>query len=106
MSKTAVIGSEYIFEPFKALGIEVLKADTPLKAREVLKEALPKKLYSIIFITEELAEESMDLINEWNKNSRGVVILIPGTKGSTGIAGERMSLLTKSAIGAEVLVRK
>lgn len=106
MSKIAMIGSEYIFKPFKALSIDVLNAEHPQEARKVIEEILPKRLYSIIFITEELAKESLDLIAEWNENTDGTIVLIPGTKGGIGIASERISLLTKRAIGADVLARK
>ena len=106
MSKIAMIGSEYIFKSFKALSIEVLKAENPLEARRILEDVLPKKSYPIIFMTEELANESLDLIAEWNESTDSTIVLIPGTKGGIGIASERISLLTKRAIGADVLARK
>ncbi len=106
MSKIAVIGKESVFKPFKALGIEVLAAANPLKARGILEGLFHKKLYSIIFITEDVAEESLDVIDKWNKHSRGTVVLLPGPTVSKGLAKERISNLTKTAIGADVLARK
>jgi len=106
MSDIAFIGSEYIFKPFRALGIDVLKTENKMEARKIIEEVLPKRSYSIIFMTEELAEESLDLIDIWNEKIDSTIVLIPGTKGDIGIAGDRISHLTKKAIGADVLARK
>ena len=103
--KIAVIGDQDSILGFKAVGVSTYAVINPAGALAVLKK-LATENYGIIYITEELAQQLADPINELNKRFLPVVVPIPNGKGVLGIGMQQLRVKVEKAIGADILFRK
>ena len=106
MRRIKFIAPKYLIEPLKILGIEILPAESEAEARKALAAAAGKKEPALIFITERLAIDLTAEIDKLNQRPDLNVVLIPDNRGSTGLAGEKITNLVRNSIGAEVIIRK
>ncbi len=105
--KLAVIGTPDTILPFKAIGADGYEALDAVKAMELLKSALQKQAYGIIYIEEAFADEMNDELEELNARNRGVSITaIAGAKGGTGKSLEKIRSHVKRAIGIDIFADK
>ena len=103
MYKIAVLGDRESVMGFKALGLEVITAEDPAAAKEILHEKAKDPEYAIIYITEQLACEIPDEIDKYKDRLTPAIILIPGKAGSLGIGMANISSSVERAIGADIL---
>ena len=103
MYKIAVLGDRESVMGFKALGLEVITAETPSSAREILHEKAKDPEYAIIYITEQLAVEIPEEIDKYKDRLTPAIILIPGKAGSLGIGMKNISSSVERAIGADII---
>ena len=106
MPKIKLIGPKYLTAPLALLGLEIQAADTELEAKKALQAIAEKKEAALIFISERLAVDLQEAIDQLNKRPEITVALIPDNRGQTGLAADRINKLVKQAIGAEVIGRK
>lgn len=105
MYKVGVIGDRDTTIAFKALGIDTFPVDTDESAENIVKK-LVKENYAVIFITEQIAENIMMTIEEYNKNLIPSIILIPGNKGTLGIAKRNLEKSVERATGVDILFER
>lgn len=103
--KIAVIGDKDSVLGFKTIGVDIFPATTGERALKVLKK-LADEEYGVIFITEELAAEIADVIEDLKKRFLPAVVLIPNSQGTKGIGIEQIKRNVEKAIGADILFRK
>ncbi len=101
MSKIAIIGERDCILGFKALGISVFPVETGEEASQALA-AIKDGGYAVIFIIEDFAEELKDILKELREKPLPVITLIPGTRGSRGLARERLRQNVRRAIGTDI----
>ena len=101
MYKIGAVGDRESVLAFRAFGMETAAADTPEEAREAVKR-MENEEFSIIFLTEQLAEGLPDLISEYAEKPSPAVIMIPGSKGSLGIGMAAISAAVEKAVGADI----
>ena len=106
MAKIKFIGPKYLVAPLAILGIAIFPADNEAEAQIALATATKKKEPGIIFITEHLAVDLGEQIDKLNQRPDLNIVLIPDSRGSTGLASNKIDILIKRAIGADVIVRK
>lgn len=97
----AVIGDKDLVAAFKAVGMDVFEAITPSQAQEQIK-ALAMK-YSVIFITEDLAEQIEEYIARYKNQTYPIIIPIPSGNGATGYGMLGIKKNVERAIGADLL---
>lgn len=97
----AVIGDKDLVLAFKSIGIDVFPANTAGEATEQIKKLA--RNYSVIFITEDLAEEIHDYIFKYRMRSVPAIIPIPSSQGATGFGMEGIKKDVERAIGADIL---
>lgn len=102
MSKIAVIGERDCILGFKALGVSIFPAETGEEASQALT-AIRDSDYAVVFISEDFADDVKDLLEELREKPLPAVALIPGTRGSQGLARERLRQNVRRAIGADIL---
>lgn len=102
MYKVSVLGDRESVLGFKALGFDAIPIENSVEAREKLHE-LARADYAVIYITEQVAAEIMDEINEYKDNVRPAIILIPGKDGSLGIGMGGVHNAVERAVGADIL---
>ena len=99
--KIAIIGKGESVYAFKAAGVDAFVAESPEKARETLRRLA--KEYAVIFITDDLAEKTDDLIERMNESAYPVIVLLPGENGSNGYAEGKLKQRMERALGVDVL---
>lgn len=101
MSKIAVLGQRDSVLGFRALGLTTVFAESRETAVRELHR-LAREEYTIIYVTEDLAQQMMEEINKYNDDPSPAVILIPGKGGSLGVAQARLQRAVERAVGADI----
>jgi V/A-type H+-transporting ATPase subunit F len=104
-SNVAVIGDKDSILCFRAIGVLTFPVSQPAEARTVVRRLLQGTV-SVIFITEQLAEGMMDLIEELGRMSMPSVVLIPNNQGSLGLGMERIRQTVIKAVGADIFQKE
>lgn len=103
MYKIAVLGDRESVMGFKALGLDVITAETVEEARRDLHDLAKDPEYAIIYLTEQLAVQMPDEVAKYKERLTPAVILIPGKAGSLGIGMENITSSVERAVGADIL---
>lgn len=101
MYKIGVLGDRDSVLGFKALGLDVVFAETPEKARHELHR-MAKGEYAVIYITEQLAQFIGSDIDRYKDNMTPAVIMIPGKTGSLGLGQAALQSAIERAVGADI----
>lgn len=99
-AKIAVIGDRGSVLGFKAAGFDIFEADAS-QAPDIIV-TLAERGYGIIFITEESAALSEEVIESYRSSALPAVILIPGKSGSTGIGTYNIHRSVEKAVGTDI----
>ena len=103
MYKIAVLGDRESVMGFKALGLDVITAETVEQARRDLHEMGCDRGHEIMCLTEQLAAQMPDEVDKYKDRLTPAVILIPGKAGSLGIGMENITSSVERAVGADIL---
>ena len=102
MYKIGVIGDRESILGFKAVGLDVFPVDDPEEARKILKR-IAKEDFAIIYITEQIYQYMMDLVDEYVDSRLPAIIPIPGKDGTLGIGMTSVKKSVERAVGADIL---
>ena len=102
MYKIGVIGDRESILGFKAVGLDVFPVDDPEEARKTLKR-IAKEEFAIIYITEQIYQYMMDLVDEYIDSRLPAIIPIPGKDGTLGIGMTSVKKSVERAVGADIL---
>ncbi|NLN47690.1 MAG: V-type ATP synthase subunit F [Clostridiales bacterium] len=105
MYKIGVIGDKDTILGFKVLGISVFPTTDAKEASRIVRQ-LSKDNYAIIFITEQLAKDMDETIDEYKQSVMPAIILIPNNQGALGIGMDGVKKSVEKAIGADILFGK
>jgi len=100
----AAIGEADSIIGFLALGVRIYPVASSQEAAGVLEEI--KQQFGIIFITETVAQEMMEVINNMSQEALPAIVLIPSNQGSRGYALSRLRKMVERAVGADILMGK
>jgi V/A-type H+/Na+-transporting ATPase subunit F len=103
--KIAVIGDKDSILGFKTIGVDTFSVTSSEAALAALKKAVAEE-YGVIFITEELALELQDILEDLKKRFLPAVVLIPNSRGTLGLGIEEIRRNVEKAIGADILFKK
>lgn len=102
MYKIGIIGDRESVLGFKALGLEVFPTEDPLQAKTTLHN-LAKDEYAVIYITEQLAVQMENEINNYKDVPVPAIILFPGKGGNLGLGMAAVHKSVERAVGANIL---
>ena len=102
MSKIAVLGERESVLMFRALGLETVFAESRETAVKELHR-LAREDTSIIYVTEDLAQQMLGEIAKYKESISPAVILIPGSEGSLGLGLSAVTEAVERAVGADIL---
>lgn len=102
MYKMAVIGDRDSVLGFAAIGLEVY-SDTSHAAVARRIHALADEDCAIIFITEPVAMEVQDIIDQYKTCPFPAIIPIPNNAGSSGLGLAAIRSNTEKAIGSDII---
>lgn len=101
MYKIGVLGDRDSVLGFKALGLDVVFAETAETARHELHR-MAKDEYAVVYVTEQLAQLIPGEINRYKDAMTPAVILIPGKSGSLGLGQAALQSAIERAVGADI----
>ncbi len=103
MSKIAIIADKQTSLPFSGIGMEAVICQTSEEAGRVLRK-LPEEGYKVILISESLAANCLEVIEEISeqKTSLTITIVPDFTREFSGVAEKRLRNLIKKAVGMEL----
>ena len=102
MYKIGVIGDRESILGFKAVGLDVFPIDDPEEAKKTLKR-IAKEDFAIIYITEQIYQHMMDLVDEYTDSRLPAIIPIPGKDGTLVIGMTSVKKSVERAVGADIL---
>ena len=105
MYKIALMGNNDSIIGFKLFGISLFPVTDKEKAKEILNK-LVKEKYAIIFITEEIASQIIEQIEELQKISLVSFTIIPNKLEKRNMGIELLKKNVEKAIGTDILFRK
>ncbi|MDD6648124.1 MAG: V-type ATP synthase subunit F [Firmicutes bacterium] len=100
-TKIAVIGDRGSVHGFKAVGFDVFEEEKDASIAGLVSD-LAKKEYGIIFVTEEILEVNMDVMEKYKDDILPVIIPVPGRNGSLGIGMANIHRNVERAVGADI----
>lgn len=108
MYKIAAIGDRDTVMSFKVLGLDVYSIEnfendeTASNKIKATIDNLASNGYGIIFITEEYAEKSIEVIERYKNEVIPIITLIPNNKGSLNIGINKIDENIEKAIGTNI----
>lgn len=102
MYKIAVVGDYDSIYGFATLGLSICPVSTQEEAKNKLRQ-LADGRYGIIYITEALAAELGDVMEEYKERTMPAIIQIPGVSGNTGAGVEGVKKTVEQAVGSDIL---
>jgi V/A-type H+-transporting ATPase subunit F len=99
--KMGVLGDRDSVMAFKAAGLDVFPVDGAEAAGRTLHKMA--KAYKVIFVTEQIAAGIPEAIGRYKAQPYPAVILIPSSKGSTGLGMQNVRRNVEKAVGADIL---
>ncbi len=102
MSRIAVMGDIDSIYGFGALGFDTFPFTEQVEAGKKLRE-LADGNYSIIYITEALADTLSDMIDYYREKMLPAIILIPGVSGNTGKGIQGVKKSVEQAVGSDII---
>ena len=102
MYKIAVMGDYDSIYGFATLGLSICPVKTREEACDKLRQ-LAGGEYGIIYITEAMAAELKEEIDEYREKTLPAIIQIPGISGNTGAGVEGVKKTVEQAVGSDIL---
>ena len=101
MYRVGVIGDRDSIIGFRAIGMSVYDTNDAAQAGEYLWQIV-RENYAVVFITERMAEDNMELIRELRSQKLPAVIPIPSIAGSTGLGMKQVRESVRKAVGMDL----
>jgi V/A-type H+-transporting ATPase subunit F len=105
MYKIGVIGDKDSVLGFKALGVSVFPTNDIREANKLIHK-LAKENYAVLFVTEQLAKDLNEAINEYKDSLTPAIIMIPNNRGTLGLGIDGVKKSVEKAIGSDILFGK
>lgn len=100
-SNIAVVGDKDSILCFRAIGVSTHPVANPEDAKDILRR-LCREYYAVIFVTEPIARQILDLIDDLTREPLPSIVLIPNNQGSLGLGMERIERTVVRAVGAGI----
>jgi len=105
MYNVAVLGDYDSIYGFSALGLRTCPVSSPEEGARLLKKLSEEKT-AVIYITEALAEELKETIEQYDGALIPAIIPIPGAFGNTGIGIRRVRKSVERAVGSDIIFKE
>lgn len=99
----AAIGDLGSIIGFQAMQFELLPVQNPEDGPRQLQEAIESGRYAVLYVSERLAEQAADLIEEARQRALPALVVLPQSKASAGKGLEALRRAAQKAIGFDIL---
>lgn len=103
--KVAVMGDSTSVAGFRPLGFDVRALDAPAEAREMWPEFTTGE-YAVVFVTESVWAEVVDLAALTMDQAIPAVTVIPGAGSAGGVGQEKLDNAIERALGTTSFIRE
>ncbi len=103
MARIAAVGERHLILGFKGVGFEIIPADDKDVLRRELMLLARDPETALVLVTESLAAESPETIEDFRATSAAILIVIPTHEGSRHVSFNMMKSLVEKSIGVDIL---
>jgi V/A-type H+-transporting ATPase subunit F len=102
-SQLAVVGEKATVVAFEGIGIEAFPVASAAEARTTITGLVRKKEHAVIFVTEDIGKDILDVIAESAREYAPSIVLVPSSTGSQQIGLKKLSGVLRRALGTDIL---
>ena len=102
-NKIAAVGDFETVFPLKAIGLEVFPIKNSSDAPQTLRKLATCGEYGVIFITENILEQTREVVSEFADKDIPAIIVVPSITGSEGLALSIVRETMKRAAGRDIM---
>ena len=103
MFKAVALGEKHLILGFKGVGFEIHPVEESSKLLHELIALSRDPEIGIVFITESMAEENPQAIQEFRQRSSAILTIIPTHEGSRHMSFQEIRKSVEKAIGVDIL---
>jgi V/A-type H+-transporting ATPase subunit F len=103
MYKIVIVGKKDDILPYQSIGVEIEPVNTVTEAISILKKTTKGPSAGIILITENMAEQCLDIITELRNKTARAITIIPTQQGSRHIGVMELNKEIGRAVGMDIL---
>lgn len=103
MYKAYMVGERHLIMGFKAVGFELITVEDSTKLERELIKLSGAPDVGLVFVTESLAMEKPDAIDEFRQRSKAIITVIPTHEGSRHTSFLAISKTVEHSIGIDIL---
>jgi vacuolar-type H+-ATPase subunit F/Vma7 len=103
MSKAIAIGEKHLILGFKGVGFQILPLDDSSKLAHELSLLAGDAQVGVVLVTESMAEEAPEAIEEFRRRSSAVLTLIPSPEGSMHVSFQGIRRSVERSLGVDLL---
>lgn len=99
----AVIGDGESIKGFSAIGLEIFPCDNYDEASRILRNLADSDEYSIIYLTEDIFNNTDKERSRYEERITPAIIPIPGVKENKNTGIKRLSSFVEKAVGSDII---
>lgn len=103
MSKAVVVGERGLILGFRGVGMDVVPAEDAESLRRALGPLARDAEVALVLVTESLAAQAPDALDDFRTVSQAVITTIPTHLGGAGFAFNEMRSVVERSIGVDML---
>lgn len=103
MSKAYVVGDKSQMLGFKGVGFEVLHADDADSLARVLGQLIRGNDASIVLVSESVAAQNPEAMDNFRENATAVISTIPTHEGGVRLGFDAMRRMVERSVGVDLL---
>jgi len=103
MSKAIAVGEKHLILGFKGVGFEILPIDDSSKLMHELNLLSRDPEVGLVLVTESMAKEAPNVIEEFRGKSSAILTVIPTHEGSRHLSFQEMRKSVERSLGVDIL---
>jgi vacuolar-type H+-ATPase subunit F/Vma7 len=103
MSKAVALGERHLIIGFKGVGFEIIPVDDSSKLHQELVIISKNPEIGIVLVTESMAIEAMDAIDDFRKRGSAILAIIPSHEGSKHLSFQKIRKSVERSMGIDLL---
>lgn len=103
MGKAYAVGERHLILGFRGVGFEIVPVDDPAKLPQELMRLAREKDAALILLTESIAGDAAEVIEEFRERSSAIVTTIPTHEGTRHLSFEETRKIVERSLGVDVL---
>jgi V/A-type H+/Na+-transporting ATPase subunit F len=103
MSKAVAVGEKHLILGFKGVGFEIIPIDESGKLLHELNTLSRNAEIGLVLVTESIAREAREAIDEFRARSSAILTIIPTHEGSKHLSFQEIRKSVERSLGVDIL---